>query len=151
MTKSKAQIKLAEQDRWYAIDELFECLTIGQTIFTVNKSTSRSGMSHNIEVFIGSDNRGMPSIRNITYLVSMLFDLKRDSITGTIRLTGCGTDVGNELVYNIGRAIYPEGFMCTGKQDWPGRCPSNEHSNGDMDYTWHRHKDGGYAFRHAWL
>lgn len=30
-------------------------------------------------------------------------------------------------------------------------CPSNDHCNGDRDYTPHHHNSGGYALKHRWL
>lgn len=38
----------------------------------------------------------------------------------------------------------------TGRYSSP-RCPSNDHSNGDRDYTQHHHSSGGYALSHRWL
>jgi hypothetical protein len=61
-------------------------------------------------------------------------------------------DVGFELVYNLGRVLWPKGFACSGKS-----CPSNDHSNEPRKYD--REKfvgqvhtgDGGYALNHRWL
>jgi hypothetical protein len=43
-----------------------------------------------------------------------------------------------------------------GGDGWTGRyvglrCPSNDHSNGDRDYSPHHHGSGGYAVSHRWL
>lgn len=64
---------------------------------------------------------------------------------------GCGMDIGFEVVYNLGRVLYPNGFVCSGAS-----CPSNDHSNdpkckrdtfaGKMYMG-----DGGYALKHRWL
>jgi len=43
-------------------------------------------------------------------------------------------------------ALFSGGFTCPGKD-----CPSNDHSNGDRDYTPHMHTDPGYALRQRWL
>jgi hypothetical protein len=81
-------------------------------------------------------------------------------------------DMGFHLVYTLSYALYPQGFGCVGE-----RCPSNDHSNGDRDYTPHGcydengaledrepgpgelrdgcrrhwHRDGGYALTQRWL
>lgn len=72
---------------------------------------------------------------------------KRGSGDGLI-VGGCGMDMGYHLVYALARKLWPDGFDCIG----PG-CPSNDHSNGDRDYTpGHRHHaDGGYCLKHRWL
>ena len=73
-----------------------------------------------------------------------------DSEREGIRVRGAGMDMGFHLVYNLSATLFPDGFDCVG--DGPGQlCRSNDHSNGDRDYTPHRHKDGGYALKHRWL
>lgn len=62
-------------------------------------------------------------------------------------VNGCGMDMGFHVVYELGYTLYGrDGFICIGE-----RCPSNDHSNGDRDYTPHAHTDGGYALRYEWL
>ena len=63
------------------------------------------------------------------------------------------TDVGFELVYNLGRVLYPHGFACVGE-----KCQSNDHMNDHSDgmrrenYVGKMHTgDGGYALRQEWL
>ncbi len=64
-----------------------------------------------------------------------------------VKMGGCGMDMGYHLVNNLGYALFPNGVPCTGED-----CPSNDHNNGDRDYTAGKlHRDGGYAFRHRWL
>jgi hypothetical protein len=60
-------------------------------------------------------------------------------------------DTGFHLVYNLGYVLFPLGFECTGCDEPPNLCPSNDHSNGDRDYAPHNHKDGGYALRSQWI
>jgi hypothetical protein len=67
-----------------------------------------------------------------------------------LKISGCGMDVGFEAIYDLGRALYPDGFRCSGNN-----CVSNDHMNGDpkgytQDET-HIHSNGGYAFRQRWL
>ena len=63
-----------------------------------------------------------------------------------IKVGGCGMDVGFEVVYNLGRVLYPNGVECCGKT-----CCSNDHMNGNRNYEPHLHRDGGYAFNQEWL
>ncbi len=39
----------------------------------------------------------------------------------------------------------------TGRYVGFGHCPSNDHSNGDRDYSPHHHSSGGYALSQRWL
>ena len=55
-------------------------------------------------------------------------------------------DMGFHLVYELSRALYPAGFVCSGD-----KCNSNDHSNGDRDHSPHQHQDGGYALRCRWI
>lgn len=51
-------------------------------------------------------------------------------------------DMGFELVYRLGRRLYPEGFKPRDAGRSRGR---NGESADDVDL------DGGYAFNHEWL
>ena len=65
-----------------------------------------------------------------------------------IKISGCGMDMGFEIVYQIGRALWPDGVPCIGEG-----CHSNDHSNErERNYTVGRmHGDSGYALRQRWL
>ena len=63
-----------------------------------------------------------------------------------VPVSGCGMDMGFQIVYCLSSALYPDGFDCIGKD-----CLANDHFNGDRDYTPHRHNDGGYALKQRWL
>lgn len=78
--------------------------------------------------------------------IGMPWDGRREGI----KIGGCGMDMGYEIAYLLGWALFGKEWPCTG----PG-CPSNVHYNpGEErdDYTpGHLHGDGGYALRHSWL
>ncbi len=123
---------------------LRECLQPGDTVYTILRHVSVSGMSRSIAVvgIVDSD------IRDFTWQAALVTGYKFDDRRGGVKVRGCGMDMGFALVYELGAALFPDGFPCIGDG-----CPSNDHSNGDRDYTpGHAvHKDGGYALRHAWL
>jgi hypothetical protein len=90
----------------------------------------------------------------VSYLVARALGERIDRNNGGVKVSGCGMDMGFSLVYNLSHVLYPDGFTCTGEGSpdvWGSHCPSNDHSNGDRDYTPHDHRDGGYAIRHRWL
>ena len=113
----------------------------GTTVYTVIRHVSSSGMSRNIDVYAMVDNEP----RNISYLVADVTDtpLSKD---GSLRVTGCGMDMGFHIAYTLSATLYRDGFDCTGTG-----CPSNDHSNGDRDYTSHHHTSGGYAIKQRWM
>ncbi len=120
---------------------LLELCPPGTTVYTVLNHVSRSGMSRDISPYVIKDNEP----RWIGgYAAVMLGEpvTRRDGI----KMNGCGTDMGFELVYQLAYKLFPTGHGCIGEN-----CPSNDHNNGDRDYTPHWHTEGGYALRHRWM
>lgn len=116
----------------------------GDTLFTSVVSVARSGMSRHIKVFAMLDN--VP--RDITYHVGRVIGYRQSDKTGGLVVGGCGMDMCFQTVYNLSSALFPNGFTCTGRDTDKGTyCSSNDHSNGDRDYTPHHHSSGGYALR----
>lgn len=146
---------LAQQEKDQELEYLHEYLKPGDTAYTILRHVSRSGMQRSISVLVMTEN-GKP------YDVSLLlvrvglgrFDHHHDGV----KVDGCGMDMGFHLVYNLSYTMFPNGFGCVGEG-----CPSNDHFNGDRDYTpdmsgkstssqaKHWHKDGGYALLQRWL
>lgn len=124
------------------LKKLHECLKPGDTVYTVLRHCSRSGMFRKIDLYIIQN--GEPV--RISYYAALAMGEKIDRDTGAVSVGGCGMDMGFHLVYNLGRVMFPNGYVCGGKI-----CNSNDHTNGDRNYRKHNHKDGGYAFRHSWL
>jgi len=133
----------------------------GSTVYTILRRVSRSGMMRHIGVLakLGDD------FRHPNYATSKALGVPLGD-GDAVKVGGCGMDMGFHLAYEISAACYPEGFGCIGEG-----CPSNDHSNGDRDFTPHTpnaertgadgkpcsccnhhwHKDGGYALKHRWL
>ena len=125
-----------------AIERLREQIKPGNIIYTDLKHVSRSGMMRHINVFIMRDNEPV----NITRFVADALDIRQTDAFGPLKVSGCGMDMGFYVVYSLSRTLFPDGFTCTGHE-----CPSNDHSNGDRDYTPHQHRDGEYALVHRWM
>lgn len=130
-----------------ARDQLRAMLPPGSTVKTILRHVSRSGMTRAISPVVGGE--------DVTWLVvSAMPGYKFNRTHGGITMSGCGMDMGFALVYDLSATLYPDGFECVGSGDphaWGADCPSNDHSNGDRDYTPHHHASGGYALRQAWL
>lgn len=155
-------------ERQEAIARLREEIRPGDKIYTILRHRSRSGMQRSISL-IQIDAQG--TAREWDYLAARAMGDRIDNVNGGIKVGGCGMDMGFHIVYNLGRTLFPDGFGCVGE-----KCRSNDHSNGDRDYTpgegnchsrectcgpsdkayccgcsKHWHRDGGYALVHAWL
>lgn len=146
--------KYSKADREASLAQLREWINPGDTVHTALVHVSRSGMMRHIApmIFINNeaDNR-----RYLTYHVAVVLGLPiKTGWQDAVKVGGCGMDMGFHLVYNLSRALWPDGFPCTGVDAYADRrrCPSNDHSNGDRDYTAGKmHSDGGYALHHRWI
>ena len=132
----------------------------GDTVYTVLRHVSRSGMQRSISVLVLD--REHQEIYDVSGVAAEALGYRFDRDNGGVKVGGCGMDMGFHLAYNLAWVLYPKGFGCPGKG-----CPSNDHSNGDRDYTpnggilhgmaqeaenrTHWHSDGGYALRNRWL
>jgi hypothetical protein len=148
MKMTKAQ--QSERDEYIA--KLRETLKPGDTLHTVLRHVSRSGMSRVIDVYhFHTLADGRVAKDWLSYWISKACDFQFSKggcgKPEGIKIGGCGMDMGFAIVYDVGRVLWPQGFECAGE-----RCPSNDHSNGDRNYKPHMHTcDGGYALHQEWL
>ncbi len=140
MTKAEK----AERDE--AIETLRKLLKPGDTVHTILRHVSRSGMSRSISCVIQGDDG--PNC--IDWLVARSQGRTFDRTNGGLKVGGCGMDMGFHIVYGLSRTLFQDRFPCAGKN-----CPSNDHAN--PPYPKRRkgsprqHSDGGYALNHRWL
>lgn len=146
-TLTKKQQAQAEKDE--ALARLHELLKPGDTVHTILRHVSQSGMLRAISPVICGENGPF----DIGYLVGRACGMKHHERHGGLKLGGCGMDMGFSLVYGLSRTMFPDGFGCIGRDDEARiYCPSNDHSNGDRDFTiGHPHVSGGYAIQQRWL
>ena len=131
-----------QEERVAAAEQLRNWLKPGDTVHTVLRHVSRSGMSRSISLVVCHD--GEPF--DISYWAARAMGNRIDQNKGGIKIDGAGMDMGFALVYNLAATLYAL-WDCLGT-----KCPSSDHSNGDRNYSpLHTHKDGGYALRHRWL
>ena len=131
-----------EKERQEAREDLLKHLQPGDTVYTVLRHVSRSGMMRVIDPFIMHEGRPFYLRGYVRRLGLGTVDRAHDGV----RVQGCGMDMGFHLVYSLSWALWPHGFECSGEN-----CQSNDHSNGDRDRTPHVHKDGGYALKQEWV
>lgn len=137
--------KKSEAEKAEAIERLREWLQPGDTVYTVLRHVSRSGMQRVIGLVIFRD--GQPLHPN--YLAGTALGMRVDSHKDGLVVGGCGMDMGFHVVYELSHTLFPDGFPCTGNDDCPAGYHYN-HQTGKREYP-ERHRDGGYALRHKWL
>lgn len=136
---------MQDYEKLQAIESLRAIVKPGDTVYTILRHVSSSGMTRHISVIvIGDDKKPMM----LDYLITKVLGYKRVPMNkgeGVI-VGGAGMDMGYHLVYNLSRALFADTFECIGDN-----CPANDHVNGDNNRKPHKHSDGGYALRHEWL
>lgn len=141
-------MKQSANEQLEAINHLRSILKPGDTVYTILNNVSRSGMNRRISLCVGSGK----DVTNITWYVAKAMGEPLKNRAGYVQdvgisVSGCGMDMGFDLVYNLSRILFRDGFDCTGEG-----CPSNDYSNGDRNYEPHKHTgDGGYALKQRWL
>lgn len=115
-----------KQERTEALERLRALISPGDTIYTQIKHVSRSGMMRIVQVYVFKDNEPRYLGFNVAEACGYPYDRNHEGI----KVGGCGFDAGFDVVYHLGSYLFPEGFGCIGEH-----CPSNNHSNGDRDYT----------------
>lgn len=142
----------------YAKSELRKIIRPGDTVYTVLRRVSASGMSRDISVCVVQNGY----IRNLDALVSDACGIKRADGPG-LRKGGCGMDMGFALVYSLGRALFPQGFGTVGQnasgREYRAPNPKAARAAARRGYVFQGRNgdasgwdtDGGYALGHNWL
>lgn len=110
-----------------AKQHLRKLLKPGQTVYTILRHRSTSGMSRSISLVINTKD----GIQSLDYWIAQAKGEPTDQKNGGLKVSGCGMDMGFHLVYNLGRILWPDGVK-------KGRGAQPD-------------KDGGYALNHQWL
>ena len=145
-----------------AIAQLREWIKPGDTVYTVLRHVSRSGMQRIIGVVIMREDGGM---LHPNYAVSLACGYPEDRKRDGIKVNGCGTDMGFEVVYNLGYALFPDGFSTEGEGPTGHVIPKGASSRAQIadaiaaGYTFRGRNgdtsgwdnDGGYALTHRWI
>lgn len=133
--------------RQEAIEILRKNIKPGETLRTILRHESASGMSRSISVVQVKNRETREWDGVVARAIGEPFDQKH----GGIKVQGAGMDMGFDLVYRLSMVLYggKRGYPCLGM-----KCPSNVHVN---DHTAPRgrglsirHSDG-YALSQAWL
>ena len=129
VTAEKARTK--ERCQRQAADNLLAMLKPGSTVYTSLRHVSASGMTRWIDVYCVGESG---NICQITSPVCDAADLTYCTRRHSLKIGGCGMDMGWQVVYLLGLSLWP-----AGTPEPHGR------RNGEPD------SNGGYALRHQWL
>jgi len=136
---TKAQKELIAEQKKTALDVLRGLLPASSYVNIVYVGGTPAVSRFRV---LQSDPVRTDGIVDLTWFVARALDMKTAK-DGSLRVGGHGLNRAYTIVYGLGRALYPNGSPCTGED-----CASNDHNNGDQDYTVGKiHSDGGYAFR----
>jgi len=154
-------MKPTTEEKQEAMEFLKQALKPGDTVYTILRHVSRSGMMRRISPVIIKHNEPL----DIDYQVAKLGIWKRRYPNDGLIIEGCGMDMGFDLVYELSRALFPDGFgepcldcgyrMTSASDDsWHlGMCSKDKgcHYSGRNGSTYGWDNDGGYALKQRWL
>jgi len=112
MTTATAEKKMTKKEQkaldvQYAREQLLtHYVSEGDTIYTVLRSVSSSGISRTISLKVAKDGK----ILDLTYYASILLDWPLVEVNGSraVRVGGCGMDMGFHTVYTLSRVLFRE-------------------------------------------
>lgn len=124
-TKTTRKALVAIQERDNSAGRLMNIygLSEGVRVYTVNRRTSSSGLTHHLSVMVaGTDNLGNPAVFDITFHVARVLGEKLNESNGhrVIKVQGGGMDMGFHLVYSLSSVLFRDqeraGYML--KHEW---------------------------------
>lgn len=138
-TKAQRAAQAAEQSEYAA--ELRDLLPAHATIYTTEDYASSRATTAHISLYAAlTRTDGTPYIHRLTYAAAKATGNKMSN-RGGIAYGGYGYSKSFQAVYGLGRALFPDGYTCTGTG-----CRSNDHTNGSERDGTMRHNDGGYYY-----
>lgn len=124
-----------EIEKAEAIANLRKWIKPGSTVYTILRHRSASGMSRVISVVLVQPD-GRMIHPNHAASRALGYPLVNKNGSDGLRVSGCGMDMGFEVVYRLGCALWPKGDGKT----ITGRNGSKKPET-----------DGGYLLRQEWL
>ena len=121
--------RVSKAEHAEAIERLREWVKPGDTVYTILRHVSRSGMQREIGcVLLRAEGEGRTVDLHPNHAVALATGNRQGKRDGVI-VGGCGMDMGFALVHALSSVLYPE-YGCLGKgEDGRGRCPSCYHVN----------------------
>ena len=85
------------QDKAEAIEWLRSMMDIGNTVYTVLRHVSASGMTRYIDLYVIKDNRPLRITWSVAEALGYPYDRKHEAL----KVQGCGMDMGFHVVYSL--------------------------------------------------
>ena len=105
----KAQIK---QNKLELESKLKKFIPPNDTVYTILKNVSQSGMYRHIQVIVIKDNKPI----NLSYWIADYLEWSYKDKTYSIGVGGCGMDMGFHLVYTLSRSLFDDGYSL--RHEW---------------------------------
>ena len=132
-------MKISAKEHDEAIATLLKFLKPKDKVYCNLRHVSKSGMQRRISFYcISHDEKDVatghkPALFALDWYIQNALGYRRHDQGGLV-VDGCGMDMGFNVVYNLGAALWPKGTP-----EPHGRL------NGEPDST------GGYALKHEWI
>ena len=97
------KINYTKEQREKAINQLKEVLDkAGRKVYCIIKSVSSSGMNRNIDFYCFTTNKDKTIGKHwLSYRIAGILDYPFNDKKETIKVNGCGMDMGFSVVYNL--------------------------------------------------
>lgn len=102
--KTNASAKKSEHEE--ALEYLKEQIKPGDTVYTILRHVSKSGMSRLIDLYLIKGNQPFRITCRTAEALRVPYDRRREAV----RIGGVGTDVGYATVHNLGCALFNNGY-----------------------------------------
>jgi len=112
MKMNKKELERLEREKQEAMEYLKRLLQEGDTVYTVLRYISNTGLRRSVSVYVIKEN--IPIY--LDWYVAKVIGWKRDEKHDGIIVTGVGTDVGFEIVYNLSYCLFGNGYKL--KHKW---------------------------------
>jgi len=114
MKMNKKELERLEREKQQAMEFLKKVVREGSTIYTVLRHVSQNGLTRSISVYAIVDNE----VVYLDWYVATVLNLKQDIKHDGIKISGVGSDLGFEIVYNLSYFLFGNGYKLKHKWLW---------------------------------
>ena len=105
-----------QTERTEALDRLREWVKPGDTVYAIIRHVSASGMQRTIQLVAFTCQDGKPEPVFIGGNVATALGYTWDGAHNGMKVRGAGMDMGFALVYELGQALYHDGYALRHRQ-----------------------------------
>lgn len=111
-------MKYSKFDQEHALESLKNLVHENDTVYTILRHVSASGMMRVIDmvIFIYDENRKTSFPYHIAYNAGVVMGESYDRNNRGLKISGCGMDMGFSAVYNLASVLFGDGYKL--KQEW---------------------------------